>query len=664
MEFLTNRSPAEGEKLVPLDSLIEFTIIDDGKGLNPSSLIVEVRGFRAIEDLSFNPGFDGPLSDITINFNDIQIVIDPEQNFLQGDVVEVKVQIKNNSGGYNNANYVFKTIPKEPILSDSNPKNGDILDSDQVLFLKFTDSIDGINAASVNATLNGLPIITNSQFQNFYNGPESTITKIGNDLFVRIDPTEAIRNGTYTFSYSVEDTIGNKLSGVIYYTVKLNEVILPSIFPQTKSLGTPSGLYGVFNVGTGDALRVEWHKPQSRSYKGESYALIYENTKRLSVFDGNPKYIAKSTVTQATFRGLTPGITLAYGVRSMETYKDSFILDGMIEADADTFLFPDPVTLVDFIVDNTNTTFVVDDATGYPAAGVLIINSSEVVRYTDRTNNSFIVPNKFRGLNNTSKGIYLGGDTLQIFTACQDQNTVITTVTPVFVDGYASGREINNIGLVVTDYTDSDKKFFQGFDFCGYHRALPQNTLTGKDDCGSYLGGEFNGMRGMNIFDRMNNREEVLLDQTGEPIILLKRLWDGQICSCMDSRRIHPKMRSCKTCYGTGYEGGFQQFDYLRRVDRRVMVKFYDTEEDLKLGAQSHLEQSYEPQCWTLFSPAIRDRDLIIRFDYEDQIEYFYEVLKVTREKSFYRHFTRQKLSLKRLDKTDIVYTYPFVLKG
>ncbi len=98
MEFLTNRSPAEGEKLVPLDSLIEFTIIDDGKGLNPSSLIVEVRGFRAIEDLSFNPGFDGPLSDITINFNDIQIVIDPEQNFLQGDVVEVKVQIKNNSG--------------------------------------------------------------------------------------------------------------------------------------------------------------------------------------------------------------------------------------------------------------------------------------------------------------------------------------------------------------------------------------------------------------------------------------------------------------------------------------------------------------------------------------------------------------------------------------
>lgn len=664
MGFLTNRSPEEGEKLVPLNSLIEFTIIDEGKGLNASSLIVEVRGFRAIENLMFQNGFDGPLSDITINTNDIQVVIDGEQDFNQGEVIEIKVQIKNDLGGFNNASYAFKTIPKEPVLTDSNPKNGDTLDSDQVLFLKFTDSIDGINAASVNASLNSLPIIVGSQFQNFYNGPESTITKIGNDLFVRIDPTEGIRNGTYTLAYSVEDTVGNKLSGSINYTVKLTEVILPSIFPQTKVLGTPSGLYGVFNVGTGDSLKVEWHKPQSRSYKGEGLALIYENTKRLSVFDDGPKYIAKNTVTSAIIKGLTPGVTLAYAVRSMETYKDSFILDGMIEVDTDVFLMPNQVTLVDYIVDSINTTFVVDSAIGYPEAGVLIVNNVEVVRYTSRTNDSFIVPNKFRGLNNTSKGIYLGGDTIKIFTACQDQNTVITTVTPVFIDGYASGREINNIGLVVTDYTDSDKKFFQGFDFCGYHRALPQNTLTGKDDCGSYLGGEFNGARGMNIFDRMNNREEVLLDQTGEPVILLKRIWDGPICSCMDSRRIHPKVRACKTCYGTGYEGGFQQFDYLRRRDRRVMVKFYDTEEDLKLGAQNHLEQSYEPQCWTLFSPAIRDRDLIIRFDYEDQIEFIYEVLKVTREKAFYRHFTRQKLSLKRLDKTDIVYTYPFILKG
>ena len=89
---------------------------------------------------------------------------------------------------------------------------------------------------------------------------------------------------------------------------------------------------------------------------------------------------------------------------------------------------------------------------------------------------------------------------------------------------------------------------------------------------------------------------------------------------------------------------------------------FGDTTEDLKLGAHQHLEQVYEPQCWTLPTPAIKDRDLIVRFDFNDDIEYIYEVLDTTKDKLFYRHFTRQKLRLKRLDKTDIVYTYPYEL--
>jgi hypothetical protein len=92
------------------------------------------------------------------------------------------------------------------------------------------------------------------------------------------------------------------------------------------------------------------------------------------------------------------------------------------------------------------------------------------------------------------------------------------------------------------------------------------------------------------------------------------------------------------------------------------MVMFGDTVEDLKLGPHAHLEQQYEPACWTLPNPAIRDRDLIVRFDFNDDVEYIYEVLDVTKDKLFYRHFTRQRLRLKRLDKTDIVYTYPYSL--
>jgi hypothetical protein len=331
----------------------------------------------------------------------------------------------------------------------------------------------------------------------------------------------------------------------------------------------------------------------------------------------------------------------------------------MQEVDEGVYLIPQPTVITSQILDD-DTIIEVESTDGFPSAGVLILNSNEVIRYTAKTDTSFLVPTNGRGLNGTSQGIYLAGDSVTIFFGCQDQNSVIAMATPTYSDGYQSDREIQGVGLVVTDYEDNDKKFFQGFDFCGYHQALPQDIFQGKNDCGSYLGGEFNGLRGMNLFDRMLNREEVLLDQVGEPVILLKRVWNGQTCSCSDSRRMHPKVRSCKKCFGTGYVGGYEQYNYRRRSDGRLMVMFGDTTEDLNLSSQNHLAQEYKPNCWTLPNPAIRDRDLLVRFDFNNDIEFIYEVLNITKDKLFYRHYTRQRLALQRMDKTDIVYTIPW----
>ena len=169
------------------------------------------------------------------------------------------------------------------------------------------------------------------------------------------------------------------------------------------------------------------------------------------------------------------------------------------------------------------------------------------------------------------------------------------------------------------------------------------------------------GNLSMNLFDRMLNREEVLLDQVGEPVILLKRIWDGPTCSCSTLRREHPSVKKCKECFGTGFENGFDRYINLRREDERVMLSFADTLEDLTLQPHKSLEVQYEPSCWTLPVPAIKDRDLIVRFDFTNDTEYIYEVLTVTKEKLIYKHYSRQRLQLKRLDKTDIVYTFPFL---
>ena len=230
--------------------------------------------------------------------------------------------------------------------------------------------------------------------------------------------------------------------------------------------------------------------------------------------------------------------------------------------------------------------------------------------------------------------------------------------TPTHQDGYGFDRMINSEGVLVSDYSANDNLFFQGYDFCGFHDGRPDQTLSGKDDCGSYLGGEVEGFRGFDLYERLIQQEEILLDSTGEPAILLKRIWNGLTCPCMDPRKVSPKIRSCPECFGTGFVEGYSQYNYLRRKDRRIMVSFDETPEDLFYGEKEHLQQKYEPGAWTLPMPAIRDRDVLVRFDLNDNIGFFYEVLEVSRETIFNRKSGRQKLRLIRLDKTDIMYTY------
>ena len=660
---IAGQSPTEGEKLVSLRPVVDFVFIDNDSRVDIASLVILLNGIPAFKDLEFKDGFDGLSSAITPSDNNYLVSIEPESDFSQGEVVLVKIQAKSLDGKFFNYEYNFKTVPREPILKVSSPIDSEIIKTEKMIFLQFEDTIDDVNINSINVSIDEVPMVVGGVIQQDYNGIASEVVKVDDGAYVRIDKEEPIRDGVYQISYSVEDFSGNKLLGFLNFEVILNKAILSSIFPQSTFLGGKGGIDRVINYGDGSRLTIEWHKPISRSYRADSYVLLYEDISRLEVFDSQPKYLAVGDSQATTIGGYETGLTMSFAARVLETYRNTLNVEGMIEVSENVYSIPEPVDVTG-IIDSNDTIIAVTSTVGFPSSGILIINNSEVVRYISKTNTTFILPPSGRGLNNTSAEVHVTGDEVRMFLECQDKNTAIVMATPHYDANTQSGREIKNVGLVVTDYTDNDRKHFQGFDFCGYHRAMPQNTLSGKDDCGSYLGGEFNGMRGMNLFDRMLNREEVLLDQTGEPVILLRRNWEGEKCSCSTSRKNHPKVKSCKKCFGTGYLGGYTQHLNRRREDLRTMVHFGDTQEDLKLGPHQHLEQSYEPQCWTLPTPAIRDRDLIIRFDFNDDVEYFYEVLHTTKDKLFFRHYTRQRLSLKRLDKTDIVYTFNYIFDG
>lgn len=654
-------SPKNGSRNISPNSLIEFKIINDGSGIDISSLSVEIAGFKAISGIDFQTGFMGPNSEINPEDDDYRVIIQPEEGFELDSIISVRVWVKNLENKGLAHFYSFKVASIKPFLSRSSPYSHFLITNPQILYFKFDSLYHAIDPLKIQIELNRKVIFTNGAFIPSFSGSQSGIEADGFAQILKIDPTEPLKNGDYQLRYSVYDEAGNRSSGNFLFKVSYLEQPLLPVFPQTGFLGYYQGVTRVADLGIGDSLKVEWGQPVSRYYGADLYILIYESLGRLTLFDGLPRYIVSSDLSEAILSDLTTGVTHYYGVRVMETYKDGVNLSGAEELSPGVYFCPEPVT-IDGDIEASDLRIKVSSIDGYPSSGYLQIES-EVIKYNsiDSGTLEFVIPSGGRGLNGTTASPYSTGDSVKLFTACRDNNTVIVFGTPTFHGDVASGRELNNVGLVVTDTTEDDLRVFQGYDFCGYHQPLPQQILQGKNDCGSYLGGEVMGMRGMNLFNSMLDREEVLLDQVGEPAILLKRRWSGEICPCSDLRRQHPKIKSCGQCFGTGYLGGFLQFQNPRRQDKRIMARFTETAEDLKLGGHEHLEQVFEPTAWTLPMPAIRDRDLIVRFDRADNVEFIYEVLDCSKEKIIFRQHGRQRLRLKRLDKTDIIYQFPFV---
>jgi hypothetical protein len=657
---IIGQAPAPGSKDNPPESNIQLSISGGTNGVKLSSVIVKINGEVALLNGSFTRNF----SESSMEFvnSDLTLQITRSSNFKLDDIVTVDVTAANLRNKRFSQKYVFYVEKSHPVLIETN-LNSKITEH-SVLYLEFADSNYTIDPDTLNIFINEEVVVSNGRLATFFNKGDSSI-EFDEHLAVRIDHPEFFRNGIYNLKYSLSNSLGNKLSDKIKFEIDVKKIIYPDAFPVSGFVGPTKGVAFARNMGVGDTMEVELPEVSARSNKSEVFYLIYYKAGTELFFDQKPKVITKNRIT--TINGLTPNQQLYWGARCLEAYNGVFDLRGMDTID-DGYIVPDSTELFSTF-DSESLLLYVDSTDGYPDKGLLIIENKEVVRYSivNREENYFVIEQ--RGLNNTVPSLFYIGDSVELFLKCQDNNQNIIMGTPTFEDGYlddgyGSGREYDGVGFIVNDYEDQNRKFFQGFDFCGYHQALPDRVLQGIDDCGSYLGGEFNGSRGFNIYDRMLNREEVILDQVGEPVILLKRKWSGITCDCMTSRRGHPKARSCNRCYGTGYVGGYDQFINRRRNDKMMMISFPDTVEDLKLDPKSNLEQVYEASCWTLPIPKIADRDIIVRFDFSGDQEYFYEVLNVSSEKLLYKHYGRQKVSVKRLDKTNLVYHFNYIINS
>ena len=403
---------------------------------------------------------------------------------------------------------------------------------------------------------------------------------------------------------------------------------------------------------------------------------IYFSTNMDDVFIEGPKYFTQEL--ELTISQFNPGQIYWFGVRAME--YDPLLQDF-------TGFAPSPhavnagiyhETALSEDINSSQLDIPLIDVDGFPHRGIVQIGV-ELVGYSniDYANNIIYAYSNGRGFYGTSPrshsaidgydGYWFQNPVVRYFPGFEEKNTVVSEAEArieypefpfVASDGYK--QTIKNILTTDLDASDASNEGFPAYDYSGYHQTNIIDYFSGH--CiGSFVGGEYGcadgyKMRGLNIQDVNNQRLDMLLDVTSDPVVLLKRLWTGIRCNCFRMNQEAPEGR-CGVCYGVGFVGGYDQFYNPRDPSGRIKVRFEPTA-DTVLTKQIGIQQSFVPNAWTLVYPAIHSRDVLIRFNQDGTEEYRYEVVNVTRNKMLFSLYGAQKMQVYRLDKTDIVYQF------
>lgn len=469
----------------------------------------------------------------------------------------------------------------------------------------------------------------------------------------------------------------------------------PCIVGKPFFPSTDLGLVAALDEGTGTEVELNWKQAYPHDEDNVVFYNIYVADNRIDVFDGYPDFISEST--SATIGGIAPGDLMFFGVRATEFNPSLFTTSGLRQAGTSMFFYPG--TYINGTISSTSLIVPVLSVGGFPDYGIIRIGD-ELLSYSSKGTSPprFIISPTGRGYEGTTAEAHGGAQEVFLYPGRQDGNTIIAQSVPTFQkpnyaityilgdghgpDGYRDGYDgyaytdgylrfkQESIDSLTTDGTNNDESgTFPRFDYCGSYRTHSPASFMEGQCSGTYWGGvqlvrdptdptKFARLRMPDFTTHMLQREELMLETTGEPFVLIRRMWTGARCPCFMQRREHPDKR-CQICYGTSFVQGYIQFFNPRRPDRRILVRIDPATDDLSIVDRGGLEPIYEPTAWTLPFPAIKDRDILIRFNPDNTEAWRYFVLSVTRNKAFFTQTGAQKFTLKRIPKTDIVYSFP-----
>lgn len=445
-------------------------------------------------------------------------------------------------------------------------------------------------------------------------------------------------------------------------------------YPEYVNVGTDA----VTALGDGQTINVKWFQAVPTDGYKVAYHIYYSTAKERVFYDG-VKYISIDGSLEANLIDLTPGQEYFIAVRPVEYSPLTTTLTTLPIAYDNLRVYP--TSLLRSNMTATQLTVPLLDVTGFPVTGIVKVGI-ELIQYlsVDAFNNDLVLSSfTQRGVSNSHARIHHTDGYDGYFTWDPMVSFFVLTESRMFDRIYscqaryeypnyayktADGYHQVTKDLLSTDLSASEETnlVFPTYDYAGYHRTDPVQLLNGT--CvGSYIGGEMGCidqygnvqiLRGMSLQDQNNQRQELLLTVTGRPAVLIKRNNTGITCSCYLASGENPDDR-CPKCHGTKFVIGYEQFFNPRRSDGRIMVRVSPADEVTKVY-EAGLESEFTVDIWTLAAPIVKNRDVLILFDQDNNEEFRYEILSVNRNNTINGLMGGQKMRAQRIRKTDPAY--------
>ena len=462
------------------------------------------------------------------------------------------------------------------------------------------------------------------------------------------------------------------------------------------------GLREVEDLGIGTALKLAWRDAIAPLGFSKIYYNVYRSNSIFTLLGNDP--IGLTTETQVVDPNLQPGDGYYYAVRA--TYHLSDLTFTNFNQLSDYFWAFPAATEIDEVdgylsIGETGSIQVLSTQ-GYPDSGQLKIGS-EILTYTNKTATSFLI--SARDIFSLERVVeYPNGTEIVFFKGIEDSNSVFWRNTPTWdagtgiwltptpgdgYDGYlylqaADGYRSFPIDNITEDHSvfEDNHEDYLSLDYCGF-RSETFVPLYQGNACGTFHGGsQFRSIPGVNggnpvpvaggidVFERNIQNEEFLLGLTGEPFVLLRRMWTGRTCPRISMMHEHPHAR-CGLCFGTTFFGGYSRYLNARTLrpgetnaNGFINIRVSPYVDDLQLHQDRGLTQEIvNLEGWTTAIPTIKDRDILIKYNFDSELgtifeEFRYEVLSVQRNKLLFGAEGAQKITLKRLNKTEEIYKF------